>query len=239
MGASNHTVQLQLIRYLAEQPGFLTAGDRDLVVFGVSFHLGLVNEHETGFFASMLRRHGLYMITPETGIAPAPMSGVERWLRIEKARCAGLIWNLGRLANNWAAALGGLSRRPPHDEAKYRHHWRKIMGPQWQQNMDGEVERLRETIKLLRSHHTQVKVMLLPQGTWMDELPFKPGYEAKIRALCQATTTPLIDLSRAIPDEDFVDSNHLTVQGQEKFRGLIMGQILEHLRKIKVEIAAR
>ena len=231
IGASNHTIQLQLIRYLMEQRGFLTAGKKDLVIFGVSFHLGHIDP-PTGFFASLLRRRGLYMITPDDRIAPVPMSVVEHWLRIEKARSGGFIWNIGRLAKNWVAALAGLSRRPQpglFDTSDRLHGF--MGGAQWQQNMDAEVDQLRETILLLRSHHAQVKVLLLPQGTWMDELPFKARYEGLIRALCQSTSTPLIDLSRAMPDEDFVDSNHLTVEGQEKFRGLIMGEILGHLQK--------
>ena len=99
--------------------------------------------------------------------------------------------------------------------------------------MDAELERLRETIILLRSHQAQVKVMLLPEATWDDVLPYKPRYEAKVRALCEETSTPLIDLSHAMPDEAFVDGNHLTVDGQEKFRGLIMGEISEHLEKLE------
>jgi len=31
-------------------------------------------------------------------------------------------------------------------------------------------------------------------------------------------------LSHALGDDDFVDSNHLTVKGQERFRSLVMGK---------------
>ena len=107
------------------------------------------------------------------------------------------------------------------------------MGARWQQDIDVEVEQLRETILLVQSRGALVQVLLLPQGTWTEELPFKAYYEAKIRTLCQATSTSLIDLSRAIPDEEFADSNHLTVQGQERFRSLIMGDILKQFREVK------
>ena len=232
IGASSHTTQLRLIRFLAEQRGFLKAGERDLVILGVSFHLAR-KEPSTGFFASLLHRHGLYTMTSDNRIAPVPMSAIERWLRIEKARSGGFLWNFGRLAKGWAATLGGWHRTPPHDGAKYRQAWREFMGPDWQHNMDAEVERLRQTIALLGAHHAKVKVMLLPQGTWMDALPFKARYESQVRTVCQETATPLIDLSRALPDEDFVDSNHLTVKGQEAFRGLIMGGIMEHLQNVE------
>src|SRR5262249_50407565 len=141
-------------------------------------------------------------------------------------------WNIGRLAKSWLVALTGWSRGARPGLFDTPDALRGFMGgAQWQKNMDAEVEQLRKTILLLQSHHAQVKVLLLPQGTWMDGLPYKGPYEALIRALCQSTSTPLIDLSRSIPDEEFVDSNHLTVQGQERFRGLIMGEILGHLQK--------
>ena len=107
------------------------------------------------------------------------------------------------------------------------------MGEHWRDNMDVQLEQLKKTIALLRSKNAQVKIILLPQGTWMDELPFKSRYEMLVKALCQATSTPLIDLSRAMPDEAFVDSNHLTVEGQSKFRDLIMREVTGHLQKLQ------
>lgn len=238
VGASTHTTQLQLIRYLIEQRGFLTAGERNLVIIGVSFHSSR-EEPTTGYFASLLRRHGLYTIAPDGRVVPVQMSNVERWLRVEKARSGGLIWNLGRLAKSGVIALAGLSRRAAHDGARYQQEWRAFMGPHWHRNMDTELERLRETILLLRSYNAQVKVMLMPEGTWITELPFKVRYEALIRTLCQMTSTPLIDLSHALPDGDFVDSAHLTVEGSEKFRSLIMETIIAHLQKVETHTLRR
>jgi hypothetical protein len=230
MGAASHTTVLRLIRYLIEQQDFLAAGEHDLAIIGASFHLGF-KDGPAGFFASLLRRHGLFATASDDRIVPAPMSAAEHWLRIEKARSGGFIWNLGRLAKNWAMTFRGERPAPPHDEARYQQAWREFMGPEWRQSINAEIERLRETIAVVRSHGAQVKVMLLPQGSWMDELPFKAHYEAKIRALCQETSTPLIDLSRSMKDEDFVDSNHLTVKAQEKFRDMIMPEITAHVSR--------
>jgi hypothetical protein len=99
--------------------------------------------------------------------------------------------------------------------------------------MDAELEKLQQTILLLQSRGTGTKIMLLPQGTWMDELPFERRYNEKIRHLCSAMSIPLLDFSRALPDEAFVDSTHLTVKGQERFRELIWGEITDHLTKLK------
>jgi hypothetical protein len=236
IGASGHTTHLRLIQYLAEQRGFLEAGDRTLVIFGVTFPLGRKDDLSTGFFVSLLRRHGLYTSMPDGRIVPVPMVDVERWLRVEKARSSGFIWNLGRLARGWAATLVRSPRHPVGDGAYYRQAYTgfmEAMGPDWQQNMDDQLERLKETIYLLRSHKVQVKVMLLPEATWANGLPFKSRYDAKIRALCQSTSTPLVDFSHAMPDDAFVDSGHLTVDGQTEFRSLIMAEISEHLHKLQ------
>jgi len=232
IGASDHTTQLRLIRYLIAQRGFLTAGEKDLVILGVSFHLAHIDDPSTDYFGSLLRRHGLYTTTSDGNIVPVPMSALDRWLRIEKARSGGFFWNIGRVAKSWLVAHAGLAHGPLPGLFGTPDRLRGFMGGEhWQQNMDAQVQQLRETISLVRSHHAEVKVMLLPQGTWMDQLPYRARYESLIRALCQSTLTPLIDLSRSMPDNDFVDSNHMTVEGQEKFRGLIMEEILGHLHE--------
>jgi hypothetical protein len=107
------------------------------------------------------------------------------------------------------------------------------MGTQWESDIDQEVERLRETIVELQSHRTHVAIMLLPQATWVEDLPFKIRYDAKIRAVCQETSTPLIDFSHVMRDSIFVDGGHLTVGGQEVFRQRIMESVSKHLQTIK------
>jgi hypothetical protein len=230
IGASNHTTELELIRYLIAQRGFLSAGNRDLVVFGVSFHLGV--EPTPGFFQALLQRHGLFTITQNGRMVPTKLGAVDRWLRVEKARSGGLFWNVGRLGKSWLEWLSGRARPQVHDAAEYQKDWREFMGDNWKPHMDDEIEVFRKTILLVRSYGADVKVILLPQGTWMDDLPFKPYYEAKIRALCNETSTQLIDLSRSIPDAEFQESNHLTVEGQQDFRKIIMGIVDKKLQAI-------
>jgi hypothetical protein len=231
IGATSHTEQLRLIQYLIEQRGFLAAGKRNLVILGVDFRLG--RRDLSNYFTSLLQRHGLNIVTPDDRIVPAPMSDFERWLRIEKARSGGFIWNLGRVAKGWVSTLAGFHQSAPQGVGSFDNYLGFMGGAQWQKNMDSELERLRETISLLRSYQARVKVMLLPEATWDNELPYKPRYEAKVRTLCQETATPLIDLSHAMPDEAFVDSSHLTVDGQKKFGNLVMSEIADHLQKLE------
>jgi hypothetical protein len=229
ISASNHTTQLQLIRYLIDQRGFFSAGNLNLVIFGVSFHLGV---EPSNFFEFLLRRHGLFTINADGQVFPTQVNPIGRWLSIEKARSGGVFWNVGRVTKSYIEWLTGWFHPEPRDPAQYQEMWRLYMGPNWKPNMDDQIEEFRKTILLVRSYGATVKVILLPQGTWMDSVPFKPYYEVKIRSLCSSTSTALIDLSRSIPDNDFVDSNHLTVQGQQAFRKLIMEIIDGHLQKV-------
>jgi hypothetical protein len=231
IGASNHETVLRLIRYLIEQRGFLKAGDANLVILGVSFHLG-IEDNQNDFFPSLLHRRGLFTISADGRMVSVPMNPVERWITVEKARAGGLIWNYGRLFKSSLKSLAGSRQPMVHNAALYQQYWRAIMGEHWRMSVDTQVDRLRDTISLLRSKNAQVKIMLLPQATWMNTLPFKTRYEMLIRALCHETSIPLIDFSHAMPDEAFVDSNHLTVEGQETFRKLIMREITGHLQKL-------
>jgi len=229
IGASTHQTMLRLIRYLGEK-GLFASGDKSEVILGVSYHLGSI-ELPSSYFPALVRRQDLYVITPDDRLAEAPMNAIERWWRTEKTRSAGFLWDVGRVVNNWVQTMLGRSRQPPHNPEAYRRSWREFMGQNWQQNIDREVGRLRETIELLKANKVPVKIVLLPQGTWMNDLPFGAYYDSRVRALSQATSTPLFDWSRAFPDSDFIDSNHLTVAGQTKFRDMLLKEEAERLQR--------
>jgi hypothetical protein len=184
-------------------------------------------------FGQPLRRWGLFTITKDGVIAPASINRIAHWLQIEKARSTGFIWNLGRLARDWTLTKFGQGRSPPRDPHSYQQHWWEVAGSQWWPDIDAQLESLKEAIEVARSRHADVMVMLLPQASWMDGLLFRSVYDAEVRALCERTSTRLIDFSRAIPDKEFADSSHWDAEGQRQFRDLIMPEILTHLRRIE------
>jgi hypothetical protein len=233
IGAADHSIQLRFIKYLITYHRFLTAGDRDLVVFGAAFQNAVGDAYLHDYFLVELGRWGLFTITKDGAIAPTPTSPIARWLQIEKARSTGFIWNLGRFARNWTLTKLGLGRSPPRDPHSYPRFWWDVAGPQWWPNIEAQLESLKEAIELARSRHADVMVMLLPQASWMDGLLFRSLYDEEVRALCQRTSTPLTDFSQAIPDKEFVDSSHWGAEGQRQFRDLIMPEILAHLRRIE------
>ena len=233
IGAADHSMQLRFIEYLTTYHKFLTAGDRDLVVFGAALQNAVGDADLRRYFLEELGRWGLFTIAKDGVIAPASIGRIARWVQIEKARSTGFIWNLGRLARDWSLTKSGRGQSRPRDPNSYHLFWAEIAGPQWRRSIDTQLESLKEAIELVRSRHADVMVMLLPQATWMDGLLFKSLYDAEVRTLCQRTSTPLTDFSRAIPNEEFVDSSHWGAEGQQQFRDLIIPEILAHLRRIE------
>lgn len=225
IGASNHKDQLEFIRFLIERYGFLKAGDRDTVVLGVSFHLAIPAAPSGGYWAALLRRRGLYTLTGEGQIEPTAMDPIARWFRIEQARSSGFIWNMGRLLHSAAKAYLTQVRPVRHDPLQYQAVWRARMGERWQQNIDEAMKSLCQTIELVRARGANIKIVLLPQGSWMEGLPFGSRYDQEVRAICAEANIPVLDLSHSLPDDDFIDSNHLLVRGQEKFRKILMNEL--------------
>ena len=229
-GGAAHRTMLRLVRYAGER-GMYAAGDRSEVVLGVSFHLG-VTETPASYFPALVRRHGLYAIAPDDRLVDVPVSALARWAIVEKARSGGFVWNLGRVAKNKLSAALGRSHQPPHDPDYYRTTWRAYMGLDWRRTIDREVATLDRTVAELRAHRVGVRIVLLPQGSWMDPLPYPAYYTARVRAVAERAGVPLLDWSKALPDTDFIDSNHLTVAGQTRFRNAMLRLEADHLRRI-------
>ena len=221
-GAASHQTILRLVRYVGEK-GLFAAAHKSKVIIGVSYHLG-TTETSSSYFPALVRRHGVYEITPDDRLRDAPLDPADRWLRIERARCGGFVRNAGRLMKNWTLASLNLKHQPPHVPEVYRREWGKFMGPDWQRNIDREVGNLAETLEILNAHGVPVKIIFLPQGTWMDGLPFPVYYNERVRALASQTSTAVLDWSKLLPDSDFIDSNHLTVGGQTKFRATLLSE---------------
>jgi hypothetical protein len=221
-GAASHQTILRLVRYIGNK-GMFAAAHKSTVIIGASYHLG-TTETSRGYFPALVRRQGVYQIAPDDSLIEAPLHPADRWFRIEKARCGGFVRNTGRLIKNWALASLDLKQQPPHFPDFYRKEWAKFMGPDWQRNIDREVDNLEETLKILNARDVPVKLILLPQGSWMDGLPFPTYYNDRVRTLARRTATPVLDWSNLLPDSDFVDSNHLTVEGQTKFRAFLFSE---------------
>ena len=83
-------------------------------------------------------------------------------------------------------------------------------------------------IDYLRWNQVRLAAVLLPIMTWNDSQPFASAFAKRAAALCQEKGVTMLDLSRAVPDEEFFDDTHLSYRGQMR----VDPMILEFVRRI-------
>ena len=236
-GACGHTQQLHLVRYLVEQRNLLQAGgDKTLLVFGVSYHNALPSYDPKGFFVNLWKRHGLYTYTASDGILPTPVNPLFQRAYVEKVRIAGFLSTLGKairtpLRRLWRPDQPITPRQ--HDPDIYNLYRREMFEHNWDQRLAEQCGVFGQMMDYLRSRDVNVIVILLPQGTWENRLPFGEAYGKSLTAVCQEKGVPLLDWSTRLEDDDFADSNHLNLDGIEKLHEAFLDVALLHLHRTK------
>ena len=117
-----------------------------------------------------------------------------------------------------------------HNVARYNAARSEVMGPDWQQKIQSEVLEFAEMLRYLRVKGVKTEVLLLPQGTWEDNLPFDATYCAQVEEMARSLGVPVVDDRRLLDDDSFADSSHLNPNGVETFQNAVLGLCLDHLR---------
>jgi hypothetical protein len=234
MPACSQESELVWLRYLVEQKGMLKAGGgKTLVVLGTSYHQAF---HPTrtmpAAFVDSLEGHGLFACDAQQGIHPLQVNPVAKFIDFEQtrqARCMVMIRDvfLHQLAR-WRHHGAELPR--PQDPALYQDWRRTELGPQWKEKIDATAQVFRETIDYLRARHVQIRVVLMPLGSWEDALPYAAEYQQHITAICAEQQIPVLDWSKLLADDDFADSVHSDVFGMEKVQATYLDVALPFLR---------
>ncbi|MCG3195889.1 MAG: hypothetical protein GHCLOJNM_00358 [bacterium] len=219
IGATNHTTQFQFIRYLVDHEGWLAAGgEKTHAVLAVCYRSAV---EKGDFFPSLWTRHGFYSYNQERGITPRGIPRVLRNYRIDRERCAGFLSLAAKSA--WWALWGREARAAPRDTTVYRARLvETIESTDWRKVMDQEVAELGRMLDYLRERGVRVSVALLPRVSWTHELPYPARYLEGVTRICRARSTPLLDLSALLPDEEFVDSSHVNLTGLRKQHSALM-----------------
>ena len=224
--STGHRSQLQFLRYLIEQRGMLRAGgEKTMVIFGLSYH----DCGSSILFGELWKRHGLYRYDPVKGITPVAVNPAWKFLHFERLRISGC---LDRIAHGlfhlitwrWHDSDRTLN---PSEFNRLRKEW---FGPDWQNRMQDEIEVFARTIDYLRARNVCMRVVLLPQGTWEDNLPFERAYKEQIGAVCRSHGVTVLDWSKMLDDEDFADSNHPNLYGMDKLQDAFLRIGLPFLR---------
>ena len=119
-------------------------------------------------------------------------------------------------------------------KAQFLRRWTSRMGSDWREDMAAEIAALGSAIDRLAEHDARVAVVLLPTGSWSDELPYHEPFAAQMAALCADKSVPLTNLTDALDEDDFVanDNLHENYAGTQKCHELIMQIARAHLRRI-------
>ena len=157
------------------------------------------------------------------------MSSVERFLRRERLYANRFL----QILTLWPSRV--LVGEEP-DPAKFQAMWIKSIGPNWEEEMRAQVDDLAVLLDYLQERKVRVRVILPPQGTWHDGLPFDAAYRDMLRPILEPRKIPVTDLRRLLPDEDFGDAGHLRYSGQWKLHRVYREMALQALAEMGTEL---
>lgn len=239
IGATDHDMQYQLIRFLIEQEDLLRAGpDKVHLVLGLYWSMGQAwSPH--GFFGPLWQRHGLYRYDAAEGISVAPQRPWWAALKRERARCSSFIGgNLHRLAR-FAAVTAGVAVTETENiqDPRAVDEWanRLAVRDDWETPLSTQMAVLARLFDYLDQHHVQATIVLLPHRRPFEDLPMPVAYRERLRAFCGERNVPFADLSRLLAEDEFWDMNHSNYAGEMKTHAALMAIADARLRAMGVK----
>ena len=236
IGASNHRLVEQFIRYLVEYQGLLQAGgDNVQVVLGCFWSMG--KEWGDGYFSKLWGRYDLFQFDDRNGIRPADVGTVRHAWRMEEARLAGFVsqntWRAARYVASSAGVRMQVDRDREIGEGEIRRRAiESATVPNWEKGLKVQLAELRATVNYLQERGVTVTIVLLPTRTDYDVLPLPREYSAGVRTIATESRVQFVDFSRLLRNDEFVDTNHATYAGLEKLHGALMSLVRPHLYRL-------
>jgi hypothetical protein len=231
---SNPKGELVELRYLIENRGILTAGgEKSLVVLGADYHTARhPSQLLSAAFIDNWERRGLFVCDPQNGIRAVPVNAISKCLDFEVTRAGAGLARFRNLFFHQFIRWRHHGTEPPrtHDLTFYTVNCRREMGSDWKEKIEAYIQTFGETLDYLVAQHVQTRVILMPQGSWYDDLPYEQEFREQIRTLCAGKQIPVSDWSTMLTDEDFADSIHPNVYGMEKFHPAFLKIALSFLR---------
>jgi len=229
----SHREALYFLRNLIEEQNLLQAGaERVTVMLGLFYHMTREKRQgkvEDEYVPMLFRRHGLYTFDPDEGIRTVPMTRAGRFVRREHVYAKRFL----------RVALGSSLVLPAQDPdaAEYGRQWTRLMGPNWRQEMEAQMEELTKLLDFLRRRGVRVRVILPPHGSWHHHLPFPAAYREKLLPILECRNVPITDLSHLLPDADFGDSMHVRYSGQSKVHSRYRDLALQAIADMGISVS--
>jgi hypothetical protein len=228
IGATSHLFQFHFLRFLVEQQGLLAAGgEKNMVIFGVSWHAIGPEYSPQEFFPSLWERHGMYRYDVSTGITPVHRNELWRTIHFERVRIVGVVKSITAIV---AHRMGFRNDVRQHDPAKYVRARAAGMNPNWKERTRDEMAQFEAMAKYLQSRRVKIVVVFLPQASWEDKMPFQGFYIDAMTKVCQRRSIQTIDWTKLLDDEDFADSNHFAPSGVDKLQPRFLEVAVPFLR---------
>jgi len=226
ISGADHTQQFHFVRHLIENENLLEAGgDKTTIVLGLFYGNAAPTEQGPNgrYVGELFRSHGLFDYNPIDGIRPVAMSHARRLLLHEKARCGNFIrrslYNAGLSGDFNIGIRPDIRPTPDYTIEQREEFWHHRMGDDWQSTMAEQVDALARMIDYLHDRDVRVLGLLMPMGSWHDELPYTDAYRRQVTNVCRENSVRLIDLAGLLNDEQFSDSVHFRCRGQRKLHG--------------------
>jgi hypothetical protein len=243
MVASNPKADSVLLRYLIDQRRILRAGpEKTLVVLGASIRpTFLPSRSLPPAWCDGWERHGLFVCDPQEGIRAVPRNPIAKFVEFEETFQAAFTTRLEDIFHQQLIRWRhhGVEPADTHNPALYADVRRQEMGPDWRREIKESVQVFGETLDYLAAQHVQIRVVLMPDGSWEnDMLPYKAEFGRELAALCAEKHVAMFDWSRLLADDEFADMCHATIDGMDKTQSAFLEIALPFLRSTKALPAA-
>ena len=217
----------QFVRFLVENEGFLTAGPGKTEVLlslceNDLLEAGPWGPGAGGYFPPYLNASGFYHYDPTGGISVVPMSPVERFFKLRKNRWRSFLQRCGRMLERTAHS-------PVDMQTRRVEAMRYGASDDWSAHPPPQLKELARLLDYLKAKGVKVQFLMVPSGHWNDGVPLHENFVAAIPPLCAARGIPLLDYSRLLSDDEFMDAHHASYKGALKLHDAMVRLALEHL----------
>jgi hypothetical protein len=126
--------------------------------------------------------------------------------------------------------------RPRSEVGSEAHQaqWIKIMGDDWREEMEDQMRDLERLLDYLQERKVHVRVVLPPQATWQNGVPFATTYRNMLLPILDSRNIPVSDFSHFLSDDDFGDATHFRYSGQWKIHSAYRELALDALREMEI-----
>jgi len=234
--SANMKEQFELVRYLVERRGLLSADPAKMrVVVGLTHfdtRSKIRGTTDWNYVPALFDRHGLYDYDAGRGISDKPLAAPLRFLQRERMRACGFLEYLAKGGRLPGPPLDASPFTPDSDRAAVAFVDTIMGGADWRKNMEGQLAELAATFDYLHERGAPVSAVLLPLASWNRVLPQVEPFRALVTSLCAARRIPLEDDSEALPDACFADHAHLNSRGQEALTPKLAALARAHLAAV-------